>query len=276
MIYKPKEITNAEYHGKKEYESSTNLRHSLISPKKYLHGKTAIQIPTKAMEEGTAVHTFFLENNKFHEEYIFRPEGLNARTKEGKEWMKENEGKKILSYEWKENLDSMNESIMNSPAKIIYNNDNYSELSFFWDDLYGIRGKCRPDCLSYNDRFVLDLKTTQDASPKGFQKSIGGFCYHIQAAWYLRGLRKLGVVVDEFLFVAIEKTPPFCVGVYRADKEMLEEGEKKVEEALNIIQQCNKNRHWADYTPEILDISLPPWMVNKKNQPQQTEEIELY
>jgi len=275
-MYKPKEITNEEYHGKKEYESSTNLRHSLISPKKYLHGKTAIQVPTKAMEEGTAVHTFFLENNKFHDEYIFRPEGLNARTKEGKEWMKENEGKKILSYEWKENLELMNESIMNSPAKIIYNNDNYSELSFFWDDLYGIRGKCRPDCLSYNGRFVLDLKTTQDASPKGFQKSIGAFGYHIQAAWYLRGLRKLGVKVDEFLFVAIEKTAPFCVGVYRADKEMLEEGEKKVEEALNIIQQCNRSRHWADYTPEILDISLPPWMVNKKNQPQQMEEIELY
>ena len=73
-----------------------------------------------------------------------------------------NKGKKILSYEWKENLNQMNDSIMNSPAEIIYNNDNYSELSFFWDDLYGIRGKCRPDCLSYNDRFVLDLKTTQD------------------------------------------------------------------------------------------------------------------
>ena len=94
-MYKPKEITNEEYHGKKEYESSTNLRHSLISPKKYLHGKTAIQVPTKAMEEGTAVHTFFLENNKFHDEYIFRPEGLNARTKEGKEWMKETREKRF-------------------------------------------------------------------------------------------------------------------------------------------------------------------------------------
>ena len=275
-MYKPKEITNEEYHGKKEYESSTNIRDILNSEKKYLHRKTTEQVPTKAMEEGTAVHAFFLENNKFYDEYIFRPEGLNARTKEGKEWIKENQGKKILSYEWKENLEKMKQSILDSPAEIIYNNDNYSELSFFWDDLYGIRGKCRPDCLSYNDRFVLDLKTTQDASPKGFQKSIGGFGYHIQAAWYLRGLRKLGIKVDEFLFVAIEKTAPFCVGVYRADKEMLEEGDKKVEEALNIIQQCNRNRHWADYTPEILDISLPPWMVNKKNQPQQMEEIELY
>ena len=275
-MYRPKEITNEEYHGEKEYESSTNLRHSLISPKKYLHGKTALQVPTKAMEEGTAVHTFFLENNKFHEEYIFRPEELNARTKEGKEWMKDNKGKKILSYEWKENLELMNESIMNSPAKIIYNNDNYSELSYFWDDLYGIKGKCRPDCLSLNYRFVLDLKTTQDASPKGFQKSIGQFGYHIQASWYLRGLRKLGVKIDEFLFLAIEKTAPFCVGVYRADKEMLEEGDKKIEEALHLISECKENDMYLDYTPEIQNISLPPWMVNKKNQPQQMEEIELY
>jgi len=275
-MYKPKEMTNEEYHGRKEYESSTNIRDILNSEKKYLHRKTTKQVPTKAMEEGTAVHTFFLENNKFHEEYIFRPEGLNARTKEGKEWMKENEGKKILSYEWKENLEKMKQSILDSPAEIIYNNDNYSELSFFWDDLYGIKGKCRPDCLSYNDRFVLDLKTTQDASPKGFQKSIGGFGYHIQASWYLRGLRKLGVVVNEFLFVAIEKTAPFCVGVYRADKEMLEEGDKKIDEALHLISECKENDMYLDYTPEILDISLPPWMVNKKNQPQQMEEIELY
>ena len=275
-MYKPKEITNEEYHGRKEYESSTNIRDILNSEKKYVHRKTTKQVPTKAMEEGTAVHTFFLENNKFHEEYIFRPEGLNARTKEGKEWMKENEGKKILSYEWKENLEKMKQSILDSPAEIIYNNDNYSELSFFWDDLYGIRGKCRPDCLSYNDRFVLDLKTTQDASPKGFQKSIGVFGYHIQASWYLRGLRKLGIKVDEFLFVAIEKTAPFCVGVYRADKEMLEEGDKKIDEALHLISECKENDMYLDYTPEILDISLPPWMVNKKNQPQQTEEIELY
>ena len=275
-MYKPEIISNTEYHCRIEYESSTNLRQSLISPKKYLFGKSKIQVPTKAMEDGTAVHTYFLENNKFHDEYIFRPEGLNARTKEGKEWMEKNKGKKILSYEWKENLNQMNDSIMNSPAEIIYNNDNYSELSFFWDDLYGIRGKCRPDCLSYNDRFVLDLKTTQDASPKGFQKSIGGFGYHIQAAWYLRGLRKLGVKVDEFLFVAIEKTAPFCVGVYRADKEMLEEGDKKIDEALHLISECKENDMYLDYTPEIQNISLPPWMVNKKNQPQQMEEIELY
>jgi len=275
-MYKPKEITNEEYHGKKEYESSTNIRDILNSEKKYLHRKTTEQVPTKAMEEGTAVHAFFLENNKFYDEYIFRPEGLNARTKEGKEWIKENQGKKILSYEWKENLEKMKQSILDSPAEIIYNNDNYSELSFFWDDLYGIRGKCRPDCLSYNDRFVLDLKTTQDASPKGFQKSIGQFGYHIQASWYLRGLRKLGVKVDEFLFLAIEKTAPFCVGVYRADKEMLEEGDKKIEEALHLISECKENDMYLDYTPEIQNISLPPWMVNKKKQPQQMEEIELY
>ena len=57
MIYKPLVMSNEEYHGKTKYESSSTIRKALISPKKYLYDKTAETVPTKAMEEGTAVHT---------------------------------------------------------------------------------------------------------------------------------------------------------------------------------------------------------------------------
>ena len=65
MIYKPLVMSNEEYHAKTKYESSSTVRKVLTSPKKYLHDKTAESVPTKAMEEGTAVHTFFLENELF-------------------------------------------------------------------------------------------------------------------------------------------------------------------------------------------------------------------
>ena len=61
MIYKPLVMSNEEYHGKTKYESSSTVRKALVNPKKYLHDKTAETVPTKAMEEGTAVHTYFLE-----------------------------------------------------------------------------------------------------------------------------------------------------------------------------------------------------------------------
>ena len=55
---------------------------------------------------------------------------------------------------------------------MIYDMEGLTELSFFSEDLGGIRAKCRPDWISNDKNIVIDLKTTQDASPKGFQKSI--------------------------------------------------------------------------------------------------------
>ena len=277
MIYKPLVMSNEEYHAKTKYESSSTVRKVLVSPKKYLYDKTAESVPTKAMEEGTAVHTFFLENELFKNRYCFKPKAFNGRTKEGKQWMEEHGHLNILAAEWEENLIHMNHSFLDSPAKIIYDKKGLTELSYFSEDLSGIKAKCRPDWISSDGHTVVDLKTTQDASPKGFQKSIANFGYHIQSSFYMRVLQNLDVPVKEFIFIAIEKTAPFCVGVYRASTEMLEEGNKKVDEAINQILWCKENESYPDYTPnEIETISLPPWMTKKSEQQSSQEEIELY
>ena len=277
MIYKPLVMSNEEYHAKTKYESSTTVRKVLVSPKKYLYDKTAESVPTKAMEEGTAIHTYFLENELFKNRYCFKPKAFNGRTKEGKQWMEEHGHLNVLPAEWEENLIHMNHSFLDSPAKIIYDIKGLTELSYFSEDLSGIKAKCRPDWISSDGHTVVDLKTTQDASPKGFQKSIGQFGYHIQSSFYMRVLQNLDVPVKEFIFIAIEKTAPFCVGVYRASTEMLEEGNKKVDEAINQILWCKENDSYPDYTPnEIETISLPPWMTKKSEQQSSQEEIELY
>ena len=277
MIYKPLVMSNEEYHAKTKYESSTTVRKVLVSPKKYLYDKTAESVPTKAMEEGTAIHTYFLENELFKNRYCFKPKAFNGRTKEGKQWMEEHVHLNVLAAEWEENLIHMNHSFLDSPAKIIYDIKGLTELSYFSEDLSGIKAKCRPDWISSDGHTVVDLKTTQDASPKGFQKSIGQFGYHIQSSFYMRVLQNLDVPVKEFIFIAIEKTAPFCVGVYRASTEMLEEGNKKVDEAINQILWCKENDSYPDYTPnQIETISLPPWMTKKSEQQSSQEEIELY
>ena len=42
----------------------------------------------------------------------------------------------------------------------------------------------------------------------------------LQLGWYMRGLQKLGFDTYDFIFIE-EKTPPFSVGVYTADREMI-------------------------------------------------------
>ena len=275
-MYKPEVITNAEYHGRKTHLSSTNIRTFKKNRKQFNYSLTHDLVKqTKSMADGTAVHAFFLEKDKFHRDFAVKPQDLRLNTKAGKEWAQEHQSKIIIDSELGNNLYEMEKSFMDSPAKLIYDIKGQTELSYFWDDLGTIKGKCRPDWLSDDSSIVVDIKTTTDASPRGFQKSISTWGYHLQLGWYLRGLRKLGLLAEQFIFIAIEKTPPFCVGVYRADQDMINFAMKELDQLMPEIQTAMVSKEFPDYTPEIMSLGLPPWMIEKKQQPQH-EDIELY
>ena len=276
-MYKPEIITNAEYHGRKTHLSSTNIRTFKKNKKQFEYGLTHELVKqTKAMADGTAVHAFFLERDKFDTDFVIKPADMRLNTKAGKEWAIEQKDKIIIDSELGNNLYEMEKSFIDSPAKLIYDIKGQTELSYFWDDLGTIKGKCRPDWISDDGEIVVDVKTTTDASPRGFQKSISTWGYHLQLGWYLRGLRKLGLPAKQFIFIAIEKTAPFCVGVYRADQEMINFAMKELDQLMPEIQTAMVSNEFPDYTPEITPIGLPPWMTDKKEQQPEHEEVELY
>ena len=276
-MYKPEIISNPVYHGRKTHLSSTNIRTFKKNRKQFEYSLTHDLVKqTKAMADGTAVHAFFLERDKFDTDFVIKPADMRLNTKAGKEWALEHQSKIIIDSELGNNLYEMEKSFMDSPAKLIYDIKGQTELSYFWDDLGTIKGKCRPDWISDDGEIVVDVKTTTDASPRGFQKSISTWGYHLQLGWYLRGLRKLGLSAEQFIFIAIEKTAPFCVGVYRADQEMINYAMKELDQLMPEIQTAMVSNEFPDYTPEITSIGLPPWMTDKKEQQPEHEEVELY
>ena len=279
-MYKPEIISNAEYHGRKTHLSSTNVRTHKKNKKQFKYSLTHDLVKqTKAMADGTAVHAFFLERDKFDTDFVIKPEDMRLNTKAGKEWAQEHQSKIIIDSELGSNLYEMEKSFMDSPAKLIYDKSGQSELSYFWDDLGLVKGKCRPDWISNDGNIVVDIKTTTDASPKGFQKSIANWGYHLQLGWYIRGLQKLGLPAKEFIFIAIEKTPPFSVGVYRANKDMITYANDEINNLVYDIDESLKSDDFPDYTPEILDLGLPNWMISPKEpeyDPNLHEEVQLY
>ena len=275
-MYKPEIITNAEYHAIKTHISSTGVRTFRKNKKQFKYFLTNELVKqTKSMADGTAVHAFFLEKDKFHKDFAVKPQDIRLNTKAGKEWAQEHNNKIIIDSELGNNLYEMEKSFMDSPAKLIYEIKGKSELSYFWNDIGLVKGKCRPDWISDDGNIIVDIKTTTDASPKGFQKSISTWGYHLQLAWYMRGLQKLGIPCNEFIFIAIEKTPPFSVGVYSADREMILFGNQEINKLVVDIDKALNEKNFPDYTPEIMSLGLPPWMIEKKQQPQH-EDIELY
>ena len=279
-MYKPEIISNAEYHGRKTHLSSTNVRTHKKNKKQFKYSLTHELVKqTKAMADGTAVHAFFLERDKFNTDFVIKPADMRLNTKAGKEWALEHQSKIIIDSELGNNLYEMEKSFMDSPARLIYDKQGQSELSYFWDDLGLVKGKCRPDWISNDGNIVVDIKTTTDASPRGFQKSIANWGYHIQLGWYIRGLQKLGLPAKEFIFIAIEKTPPFSVGVYRANQDMITYANDEINNLVYEIDESLKSDDFPDYTPEIMDLGLPNWMINPKQpdyDPYLHEEVQLY
>ena len=278
-MYKPEIISNPVYHGRKTHLSSTNIRTFKKNRKQFEYSLSHDLVKqTKAMADGTAIHAFLLERAVFDSDFAIKPADMRLNTKEGKKWAIDNKNKIIIDSDLGSNLFEIEKSVLNSPAKLIYDIKGQAELSYFWDDLGLVKGKCRPDWISDDGNIVVDIKTTTDASPKGFQKSIAHWGYHLQLGWYIRGLRKLGLPAKEFIFIAIEKTPPFSVGVYRANKEMITYANDEINNLVYDIDESLKSDDFPDYTPQIMDLGLPNWMNPKEPEydPNLHEEVQLY
>jgi exodeoxyribonuclease VIII len=111
---------------------------------------------------------------------------------------------------------------------------------------------------------LIDLKTTQDASLDGFQRSIANFRYHVQAAHYLRTYTlATGNKPKGFIFVAVEKTYPFAVQVFKCSDELIGVGLiavlRNLEQLKESFQLFPKETPWPSYSNQMVEINLPPW-----------------
>ena len=62
------------------------------------------------------------------------------------------------------------------------------------------------------------------------------------------------------MFVAVEKSAPYAVGVYELDTEAMVHGSVLRHNALQRIQDCRAINEWPGYTDGgIQTIQLPGW-----------------
>ncbi len=119
----------------------------------------------------------------------------------------------------------------------------------------------RPNGMRRGRLVVPDYKTAVSVKPEDLRRAVLSHGYHIQLAWYLRGLRALTIAPDDAVMVLVcqEKTPPYLVTVVQLDDEAMRTGSFEGERALNIYRDCAESRRWPGYTDEVEVLSLPPW-----------------
>lgn len=182
------------------------------------------------------------------------------------EWQRNNTDRTVLSQEVWDQLHAMRDAVMSHPAAsaLLTKVPGVAEQSVYWHDpITGVLCRCRPDWWRSDD-VLVDLKSTEDASPEGFAKSIANWRYDVQAPYYLDGVQiATGRKPRGFVFVAVEKKAPYAVGVYVLDAESLELGRAQYQHDLKIYAECQRSGQWPGYGDKIQVINLPAWHANK-------------
>lgn len=238
------------------------------SPAHYQAAKQNPPETTPAMHFGTAAHSWILEPHKAPHEVAVRPK-VDRRTAAGKEAAAEFEalsiGKTIISEEEASRLAKMAAAVSSSKlARSLIEKADHIEASLFVENQqFEVATRCRPDIIHHN--LVVDLKTANDASPKAFASSMVKYRYHVQAAYYLDLCKAAGVVTDDaqFVFLVVEKMPPFGVALYSVRPDDIDRGRLQYERDLQRYAHCQKTGHWFGYSDSISYCDLPNWARNE-------------
>ncbi|MEO0467607.1 MAG: PD-(D/E)XK nuclease-like domain-containing protein [Pseudomonadota bacterium] len=226
---------------------------------------------TPALLMGRALHTAVLEPQELDGRFAVRPEGINRRTKIGKaEWAafeEANAHKSILpGAQDMATLKGVRDAIQAHPlAKRLCTGPGMTEKTALWtDDATGVRCKAKYDRVvsgGGGSAIVVDLKSTDDASPRGFGRSVYKFGYHFQAVHYLTGLDVVaGEMARRFVFVAVEKKPPHGIGIYELDFAYIEAARNEWGELLARYAKCKERNSWPSYPADIQILEAPEWV----------------
>jgi len=222
------------------------------------------QPETPALVFGSALHALVLEPGLFAKEWALCPDFGDLRTKKAREardaWAADNPGVRAVSADDWRRLHAMRESIMRHPVAGKVFTGGRAEVTAVWTDpRTGLVCKARYDYEREDINLLADLKSTDDASPRAFARSIAKFQYHIQDAHYSDGPRVLRGEETRFLFVAVEKQPPYCVGTYMLDTESAMRGEEMRARGMEALDECLRTDAWPSYPNEVNTIALPNW-----------------
>lgn len=254
-------MSNEEYHKRPELSNSGNNIVIDQSPAHFKYLRENPEEPTAALVTGTIVHSGILEPDKFLETHVAMPE-CDRRTKVGKEFYEkfliENSDKTVMTAPVYHQVFGMIGSVMaHATAKAILQK-NHNELSFF-GEIDGVKVRCRPDIIRQGN-LLADLKSTDDASFRAFQKTVATYKYHRQAAFYCDLVSQItGETYDTFTVIAVEKSAPYAVQVFVLDEATLEKGREEYRRGLAIYRECLLTNKWPAYAVEAVPMNLPSW-----------------
>ena len=233
---------------------------------RYITGDIAEPAPTAALRWGRLVHLRVLEPYEFRHKVFVKPPTLNRRSNAGNTELDrlEAEGMLAVSMEEERRLEAIAAAVLAHPlaGRMVEGSDR--EVAYTWrDDATGLDCRARLDLVSIRRgaAVVVDLKSTDDPSPRAFGRSAGNYGYHRQAAFYSRPIRELVGTPPMFCFIAVRSTAPFEVALYKLHPEDLVAADAQLDRALKQLAECTDTNTWSApwESPTVQSLDIPRW-----------------
>lgn len=268
------DLPNDAYHAQRQFLSASGVRRLLDTcPERFRYEQDhpdESEKKTKALLAGSVVHAWILEGEEIAaERYVQLPEDHNGATKDGKARLAEIAEAEKIAVPWRiyKDASGMYDAFRRHPIYALFES-GLPEVSIFWKDTqFDLSCRARIDWLPESSsvdgfwrRVVPDYKTAESAHPREIKNSMANYEYHIQAAWYLDGIRACGLREDPvFRFVFQEKTAPYLVTICELDEDALDIAKDKITIAKDIYKRCLDSRTWPGYAEDVTIVGLPFW-----------------
>lgn len=258
------DMPNEVYHTAPGFISKSGLDLINRSPAHYMYG--AQREPSRSMHLGTAIHAAILEPELFQREYMLLRDVKDRRSSAYKDAVATHGAERVLTASESDVVVGMYASVYaNKRARDWLQKIKHTELSLFVKHpTTGVNVRCRYDAIT-SDGYAIDLKSTRDASPDEFAKSIYNFRYHVQAALYSDAYEiATGEKLKGFIFIVVENEIPHATMIYELDDISLGIGRNEYERNLRDYAKCLETDDWHGYEThggETDLIALPEWAI---------------
>lgn len=236
-----------------------------------LHCKTPAHVhgsedePSSDMDFGSAVHVAVLEPHRFDRAVIRGPEG--RRGNKWKDALAEHPNSLVLPSPLYDKVLRMRDTVMRDPiVRQLSSEFAMIEHSAFWrDEETGLMCKCRPDLYRADESLMVDMKTTGDATKQAWLKRAMDMGYHVQDTWYSDGWQRAAQEpVDTFLFLVVERDPPFAHAIYELGPGEKDLGRRIARKALQRYAACAKANDWPGHMSGVQVMTFPEYVYSKE------------
>jgi exodeoxyribonuclease VIII len=258
---------NELYHSDVSRVSNSMMTLLKESPRKFYNRYELgrMEKPTEAMLYGSLTHCLTFEPDAVDSRFAVAPH-VDGRTKEGK----------AIKAEFHKSVGDrsvVNQDMFRDAVSASVWARRHPEFRWFADnpahgiveeriefEFHDTLCKCKPDYLCLDNGIIWDLKTTNEAAPGSFSKSIASYGYHRQAAFYREAVRQKHGVECRFLFLVVAKTDPWESAVYELDEAAMQQGMQEIYFLLDELAARKAANDWEQvWGSGVVPLTLPRW-----------------